>query len=349
MISEKAKRQLREGLRAFQTPIRVEGRFTEDDLRAYVEEDKACALFIGGYAISASLVWGGISTRIDIHYSNREYSYDDIHMVTNIAAVNSAICHAVGNYKQRTVFIAPRTLPVMAILDKFYQRYGVFYANYTGSGVGTCNHPLCSYPIFVMEHTYRIDRATLANMERETKQEIDRLAVKLFLPRMPDVAKAYLGHNYLATTVKYVLNERADSLELSYQQSAYGALIRKKCVCQGYAEAFKRLMDAAGVPCEVVCGQIVGEPNYHAWNIVRFNGGADGYHMDVTWDISNGAPNYTYFGKNDAFFQGKRIWDKGCYYLCYKSADIKTQAQTYIRMHKDELLRKGISSVILDV
>ena len=349
MISEKAKRQLKDGLRAFQTPIRVEGRITEEDLRACVDEDKACALFIGGYAMSTTAVWGGVSTRIDIQYANREYSYADIQVVTNMAAVNSALCHAIGNYKQRTVFLAPPTLPVMGVLNKFYQRYGIFYANYTGSSIGTMKHPLCSYPIFAMEHTYRIDRATLENMERETKLEIDRLASQLFLPRMPDVAKVYLAHNYLATTVKYVLNERATALELSYQQSAYGALIRKKCVCQGYAEAFKRLMDAAGVPCEVVCGQIVGQPNYHAWNIVRLNNGSDGYHIDVTWDISDGAPKYNYYGKNDAFFQGNRIWDKGCYYLCYKSTDIKTQAQTYIRMNKDELLRKGVSSKILDI
>jgi len=349
MISEKVKQQLREGLRAFQTPIRVSGHFTPSDFQEYVEQDKACALFIGSCSFVPSLVWGGVSTRLDICYVNREYSYDDVHLVTNIAAVNSAICHAVGNYKPRMAFIAPRTLPVASIISKFLQRFGTFYANYMGYSTGSTTSPLCSHPIFLMEHNYRIDRATLTTMENEVKQEINRLASMLFLPRMPDVAKVYLAHNYLATTVKYVLKEGESPLELSYQQSAYGALIRKKCVCQGYAEAFKRLMDVAGVPCEVVCGQVIGMPDYHAWNIVRLNGGSDGYHLDVTWDISDGAPNYTYYGKNDAFFKDKRIWDKGSYFLCYKTTDIKSQAQTYIRMNKDALQRKGIPSVILDV
>ena len=239
MVSEKAKRQLREGLRTFQTPIRVEGRMTEAEFRACINEDKLSAVFIGGYAMSITPTWGGISTRIDIHYINREYSYDDIHIVTNMNALNSALCYAVGNYKQRTVFLAPRTLSVLGVLNKFLSRFGIFYANYTGFKTGSMESPLCDYPIFFLEHVYRIDRATLENMERETKKEVDRLAAQLFLPRMPDVAKVYLAHNYLATTVKYVLNERASSLELSYQQSAYGALIRKKCVCQGYAETFK--------------------------------------------------------------------------------------------------------------
>lgn len=349
MLNDKAKRRLHEGLRAFQSPIVVEGHVNEQDLRDYFEEDKASVAFIGGYGIRPALLWGGSRTTIEFRYVNREYSYDDVYVATNVAAVNTAACQAVGSYKTGVVIVAAPTVPVAAILSKFYDRYGIFYANYTGSSLAKMESALCKSPIYIMQNSYRIDQATLANMEIETKAEIERLSKLLFLPRMPDVAKVYLAHNYLALTVKYYLDMHASPLEKSYQQSAYGALIRKKCVCQGYAEAFKRLMDAGGVPCEVVCGQIAGATYYHAWNIVRLNGGADGYHVDVTWDISDDAPKYTYFGKNDGFFAGNRTWDKACYYLCYKTADIKAQAQTYIRMHKSELLAKGIPSAILDV
>ena len=349
MLNDRAKRRLREGLRAFQSPIVVEGHVTEQDLKDYFDEDKASVVFIGGYGMRPSFSWGGSYTSIEFRYINREYTYDDVYVTTNVAAVNTAVCQAVGGYKAGVVVIAPPTVPVEAILSKFYNRYGIFYANYTGASLSLLGSSLCKSSIYMMKISYRIDQATLANMEIETKAEIERLSKLLFLPRMPDVAKAYLAHNYLALTVKYYLDMHASPLEKSYQQSAYGALVRKKCVCQGYAEAFKRLMDAGGVPCEVVCGQITGATYYHAWNIVRLNGGADGYHVDVTWDISDATPKYTYFGKNDGFFTGNRTWDKTCYYLCYKAEDIKAQAQTYIRMHTSELLEKGVPSVILDV
>ena len=141
----------------------------------------------------------------------------------------------------------------------------------------------------------------------------------------------------------------ATALEKSYQQSAYGALIKKRCVCQGYAEAFKRLMDAGGVPCYVVLGRIENATYYHAWNIVRLNGGADGYHIDVTWDASKGRPKYDYFGKSDVFFEGHRFWDKNCYYVCDKTQNIKMQAQIYVRAHRAELRANGVPPAILDV
>ena len=349
MISESAKRTLREGIYAWSSSILVQGKLTEEDIKTFFNDEKACAAFVGGYRMQYSPAWTGIFTRIEFSYINQGFTVRDVSVATNIAAVNGTLCQAVANYKEGVVLIAPKILPVTHILGQFYHRFGVFYANYTGTSYAYFDSPFIPYTIFYIKISYRIDRAVLANMERQTQAEIERLKALLFTPRMPDVAKAYLAHNYLALTVKYFLTEGADAAELSLQQSAYGALIRKQCVCQGYAEAFKRLMDAAGIPCVVVCGQVVGSDGYHAWNIIRLNGGTDGYHVDVTWDISNTTPNYTYFGKNDGFFAGKRTWDKGCYFLCYKSADIKAQAQTYIRMNKEELLRKGIPSAILDV
>ena len=48
--------------------------------------------------------------------------------------------------------------------------------------------------------------------------------------------------------------------------SAYGALVLKKAVCNGYAEGMKLLCDLSGVTCKMISGTADGEK--HAWNLI---------------------------------------------------------------------------------
>ena len=65
----------------------------------------------------------------------------------------------------------------------------------------------------------------------------------------------------------------------------YGGLVTKNCVCEGYAKAFKYLLDESGIDNVIVIGTGVnskGEVENHAWNYVAING--NWYATDVTWD-----------------------------------------------------------------
>ena len=62
--------------------------------------------------------------------------------------------------------------------------------------------------------------------------------------------------------------------------TAYGALIEKKAVCDGYALAFNLLARRAGIPCLMVSGMVDGY--CHGWNLVKVNGNLR--YIDVTWD-----------------------------------------------------------------
>lgn len=64
-----------------------------------------------------------------------------------------------------------------------------------------------------------------------------------------------------------------------------GALLDGKCVCEGFAKAFKFLCDKAEIPAMMAVGQLTDDANdeWHAWNIVRMDGRA--YHVDVTHDL----------------------------------------------------------------
>lgn len=203
------------------------------------------------------------------------------------------------------------------------------------------------FRVLDVRFTYRIGRFKLRQMEQDVAAEVKRIGKILFHAGMPPEVKVYLAHNYLTTTVTYDLKADND-LEMSYRQSAYGALLRHRCVCQGYANAFKLLMDAAGVYCEIVVGPILGTDEYHAWNIVRLSGRKH-CHIDVTWDDTNAhRPGYMYFCRSDRYFDGKRAWERSLHTPCEEGVTALNAARQYVAANRKKLLAYGIDPKILD-
>lgn len=121
-------------------------------------------------------------------------------------------------------------------------------------------------------------------------------------------------HDYLVENIEY-----DTSLSKSNIYNIYGALVQKNCVCEGYARAFKYLMDNLGITCTMVIGQAVnseGQTENHAWNYVQLNQKWNA--IDVTWDdpviIGSGTINdsykYKYFLKGSSEFNKDRV-EKG--------------------------------------
>ena len=93
------------------------------------------------------------------------------------------------------------------------------------------------------------------------------------------VDKIRYVHNYLIDTVEYDVNAGTGIRDI------YGTLINQKAVCEGYAKAFKYIMDELEIPCILVCGTAtnsVGVTENHAWNYVQIDG--VWYAVDVTWN-----------------------------------------------------------------
>ena len=116
-------------------------------------------------------------------------------------------------------------------------------------------------------------------------------------------------HNYLIDNVVY--DSSNSDLEMSH--TLYGALINKTAVCDGYAKAFKYILDNIGISCVEVCGiaqNSAGATESHAWNDVLLEG--RWYAIDVTWDdpiiiggngILTSDLRYSYFLKgSDTFY-----------------------------------------------
>ena len=114
-------------------------------------------------------------------------------------------------------------------------------------------------------------------------------------------------HNWLIYFIDYAENETSKDAH-----TIYGALKNGEAVCEGYARAFKYLMDGLNIPCVLVSGTAQnsqGQTETHAWNYVQINN--NWYAVDVTWDdpvvIGGGEQTndmkYRYFLKgSDNFF-----------------------------------------------
>lgn len=119
--------------------------------------------------------------------------------------------------------------------------------------------------------------------------------------------KAKRIHDWLVATVEYDTNSNSNN-----KFHIYGALHDQKAVCEGYARAYKYLMEQVGVPCVLVSGTATnsqGQTEAHAWNYVQINN--KWYAVDVTWDdpviegggqLSNDA-KYRYFLKGSDSFK----------------------------------------------
>ena len=93
-------------------------------------------------------------------------------------------------------------------------------------------------------------------------------------------ANIKLIHDYLVESIEYDTSVSKDNI-----YNIYGALVNKECVCEGYSEAFKVLMDALDIPSVIVIGKATnskGQTENHAWNYVQING--MWYAIDCTWD-----------------------------------------------------------------
>ena len=87
-------------------------------------------------------------------------------------------------------------------------------------------------------------------------------------------------HDYLVDNISY-----DSSLSKQNIYNIYGALVNRECVCEGYARAFKYLLDELDISCVMVIGtgtNSQGETENHAWNYVQLNG--NWYAVDSTWD-----------------------------------------------------------------
>jgi len=95
---------------------------------------------------------------------------------------------------------------------------------------------------------------------------------------LTDVQKALLIHDRLALHCEYDQERLENGTIPDESYNIYGILAKGKAVCEGYAEAYKYLLEKVGINSVICTSEILN----HAWNIVYIDNTP--YHVDVTWD-----------------------------------------------------------------
>lgn len=155
-----------------------------------------------------------------------------------------------------------------------------------------------------------------------TKEEAERLwseiekKIELFIknsikPEMSPLAKQLKVHNFL-----YSIH----TAEEPYDKDCFsvvGALLRDRCVCEGFAKTYKLLCDRLGIASIVVIGEALmpnGQREPHSWNITRIKGITA--HTDAAWDSRFGGASYDYFNLCDADIAADHSFDTELYPKC---------------------------------
>ncbi|WP_243577958.1 transglutaminase domain-containing protein [Clostridium minihomine] len=131
--------------------------------------------------------------------------------------------------------------------------------------------------IYALWPKYNFTQPEVAARSMQIEQAAQAALSSIITKDMSELQKIVAVHDYLVLNCSYdtrVTNNNAphDSF------TAYGALVNKVAVCQGYTAAFQLMMQKLGVPSIVVQSTAMN----HTWNLVRYEG--NWYHVDVTWD-----------------------------------------------------------------
>lgn len=132
-----------------------------------------------------------------------------------------------------------------------------------------------------------------STLDREANDKVEKivLAAQKYATENRSSTPAYGVVEYFdawlceSNYYSFVYGANADS-SLRYPRqyyechSAYGALLRGYAVCESYAKAMSRLLDAVGIPNMYVVGDAGGG---HAWNYVQMPDGK-WYLLDTTWN-----------------------------------------------------------------
>ena len=148
---------------------------------------------------------------------------------------------------------------------------------------------------------------------KKVKAVVQKFLKNYVADNMTDYEKVKIAHDYLAKRCSY---EYSTNWAKTKANTAYGALVKKKAQCSGYARAFKALCDAMKIKCYYVHATEKSINPSHQWNIVKV--GKKYYHIDVQCNDSSGF--YAIFLISDKQMKALGLrWNTSDYPRCKKS------------------------------
>lgn len=189
---------------------------------------------------------------------------------------------------------------------------GKVEAKSTGSAVITAKVGKKNYKCKVL--VYKVDTG-----DKKLDKKVKSIISKNVKANMSTAEKIKAIHDYMVLNCEYDYKNYLKGTIPYVSYTAEGVILKKRAVCQGYAEAFGLFMEALNIPSKMVIGTANG--GGHAWNIVKVNG--KWYQIDVTWDDpvpdTKGYVRYDYFLISDKVMSKDHKWNKSLYPKCNSS------------------------------
>lgn len=192
--------------------------------------------------------------------------------------------------------------------DVFYLSPNKLYLNIETTKTSKGN----TYNVYINsgnESNYLIDEFSSSSQVNSALSEINQIKDELVSKKTGNTYEDIkMVHNYIVENTEY-----DTSISKPNIYNMYGALVNKDAVCEGYARAFKYIMDNMNIPCVLAIGQGTnsnGQTENHAWNYVCLDSGW--YAIDCTWDdpIVNGPGYVSQSSKYKYFLKGSGSFNK---------------------------------------
>lgn len=247
--------------------------------------------------------------KIDINYTNTKYYFQQLD--NNAKIIYTALENNIDNLQKGNYVIEFSTTfndllhttsgqytlnkSFQSALDAFfYDHPELFYINFEKIALNTVNVSIGNFSTYSVEIRPGDDTGYLHDSfknqievsEAISKVESAKREIINSVKNMDTYTKIKTIHDKLINSIEYDLTN-------PNCYDIYGAFINKKVVCEGYAKAFKYILDDLGIECILVSGTVNRDSSTesHMWNYVKLDD--KWYGMDLTWDdpIINGKPN----------------------------------------------------------
>lgn len=124
--------------------------------------------------------------------------------------------------------------------------------------------------VFAIKTSYVMNEKEYKTAKKKLNAVVKEIK-SLITDSMTDAQKVLTVHDYIIANSEY-----GNGSDMKY--TAYGCLVDKEAICQGYAQAFSYVMKELGIECHIVRS----EEMKHSWNYVKI--GSKYYHVDLVYD-----------------------------------------------------------------
>lgn len=318
--------------------------------RSAVAQDPRVLALLSGY--EARYVRAGLLTTYEVTLQYRDdgpATADEVAVADARWQVEPAL--SAGD-SPRDVWVVTDNLPLMqTTLDRSLDRLQERYEGCSGWQMETAGFPKLSTMTVCRVSCSFLEEASALRCRRDSAQRAAESLWRDLLghARVPVVLKPFLAFSYLAQDCVYD-HAAGKAVEADPLQApddpvphlSYGPLVEKRGVCGGFAWAFKRMMDAAGVECRCISGFLQNDRRVgHMWNLVKLDGAY--YHVDVSSSLQKRRGAYVgFFMQPDGVMRQTHDWDATAYPAAKGTRLNYDFLRDILEQHGDEYLRDGV-------